>query len=69
MTVCLNDLNGNVIKQNFHYRYNANPHILQKDRTKYLQIIYTYANILRDKLVVPVFLHQNFTGDIYVDLL
>lgn len=72
--VCFSDestffLNGFVNKHNCRYWDNENPHLFREDHTQYPQKINVWAGILGNEIIGPIFMEENLTGELYVNLL
>lgn len=72
--ICFSDestfyLNGFVNKHNCRYWSNENPHAFVEGHTQYPQKINVWAGILGNKVIGPLFLDGNLTGEIYLDML
>lgn len=72
--ICFTDeasffLNGFVNKHNCRYWDNINPHIFREEHTQYPQKINVWAGILGNKIIGPIFMEENLTGELYLDLL
>jgi len=72
--ICFSDeasffLNGFVNKHNCRYWDNTNPHIFREGHTQFPQKVNVWAGILGNKIIGPLFIEENLTGDLYLHLL
>lgn len=73
-TICFSDectffLNGNVNRQNVRYWSDENPHIFRENHTQTPEKVNVWAGILGDHIIGPIFLDENLTGVLYLNLL
>lgn len=72
--ICFSDestffLNGFVNKHNCRYWDNENPHLFREDHTQYPQKLNVWAGILGNEIIGPIFIEENLTGQLYLNLL
>lgn len=72
--ICFSDestffVNGNVNTQNCRYWSDENPHFFREGHTQYPEKLNVWAGILGDHIIGPIFLEENLTGPIYLDML
>lgn len=72
--ICFSDestffLNGFVNKHNCRYWDNENPHLFREDHTQHPQKINVWAGILGNEIIGPIFIEDNLTGQLYLNLL
>lgn len=72
--ICFSDestffLNGFVNRHNCRYWNNENPHVFRQDHTQYPEKINVWAGILGDEIIGPIFIEENLTGHLYLELL
>lgn len=62
-------MNGVVNRHNCRYWSNENPHWMEQDHTQYPQKLNVWAGIIGSRIIGPFIIHENLTGDIYLNLL
>jgi len=72
--ICFSDessffLNGFVNKHNCRYWDNENPQLFREGHTQFPEKINVWAGILGHEIVGPLFLEENLTGQLYLNLL
>lgn len=72
--ICFSDectffLNGEVNKQNCRYWSDENPRLFREGHTQHPQKTNVWAGIYGDKIIGPLFIDENLTGELYLDLL
>ncbi|MVN24218.1 hypothetical protein GO639_03455, partial [Staphylococcus aureus] len=72
--ICFSDectcfLNGNVHRQNCRYWSDTNPHVFRETHIQYPEKINVWAGILGNHIVGPLFIDQNLTGELYLNML
>jgi Helix-turn-helix domain (DUF4817) len=72
--ICFSDecsffLNGTVNRHNCRYWADSNPHIFHEVHTQHPQKLNVWAGIFGDRIVGPLFLEGNLTGEMYLELL
>ena len=72
--ICFSDectffLNGNVNKQNCRYWSDENPRVFREGHTQYPQKVNVWAGILGNTIIGPLFIEENLTGVLYLNLL
>jgi len=61
--------NGAVNRQNDRYWSDVNQHVFRETHTQFPQKINFCAGILGNRFVGPIFIDQNLTGELYLDML
>lgn len=72
--ICFSDeatffLNSTVNRHNCRYWSDANPHVFHEVHTQFPQKLNVWIGIYGDRLIGPVFLDGNLTGETYLELL
>lgn len=72
--ICFTDecsffLNGNVNKQNCRYWSDENPKHFREGHTQYPEKVNVWAGILGNAIIGPLFIQENLTGELYLNLL
>ena len=62
-------LNGFLNKHNCKYWDNENPHVFREGNAQFRQKINVRAGIFGDDIVGPIFIEENLTGRLYLNIL
>jgi hypothetical protein len=62
-------INGKVNRQNCRYWAAANPHWMRENHSQYPEKVNVWAGILNDRILGPIFIDGNLTGEKYLNLL
>jgi hypothetical protein len=72
--ICFSDectfyMNGFVNRQNCRYWDTENPHLCREVHTQYPEKLNVWAGILGNSVIGPIFIEENLTGPLYLNLL